>query len=108
MRNTADVTGGEPIAVRSQSILGMSTVNALVYLVQSVWGPGRVGTISMEERERCYSLILSRTPHEALIIISITRSCVMFGTKQKNSTSPFFYGIVKGLTAFTPEMDCDQ
>jgi hypothetical protein len=30
MRNTADVTGGESIAVRSQSISGVSAVNPLV------------------------------------------------------------------------------
>jgi hypothetical protein len=30
MRNTADKTGGKPIAVRSQSISGMSAVNRLV------------------------------------------------------------------------------
>jgi hypothetical protein len=30
MRNTADVTGGEPIAVRWQSISGVSAVNPLV------------------------------------------------------------------------------
>jgi hypothetical protein len=32
MRNTADVTGGKPIAVRSQSISGVSAVNPLVAL----------------------------------------------------------------------------
>jgi hypothetical protein len=37
-------------------------------------------TISMEERDRCYSLILSRTSREA----------------------------AKGLIAFTSEIDCDQ
>jgi hypothetical protein len=40
MRNTADMTGGKPIAVWSQSFS------------------------AMEERERCYSFILSRAPHE--------------------------------------------
>jgi hypothetical protein len=30
MRNTADVTGGKPIALRSQSISGISAVNPLV------------------------------------------------------------------------------
>jgi hypothetical protein len=30
MRNTADVTGGKPIAVCSQSISGVSAVNPLV------------------------------------------------------------------------------
>jgi hypothetical protein len=53
MRNTADVTGGKPIAVLLQSISGVSVINPLVAF-----------TTSMEERERCYSFILSRTPHE--------------------------------------------
>jgi hypothetical protein len=30
MRNTADVTGGKPIAVLLQSILGVSAINPLV------------------------------------------------------------------------------
>jgi hypothetical protein len=30
MRNTADITGGKPIAVRSQSISDVSTVNPFV------------------------------------------------------------------------------
>jgi hypothetical protein len=32
---------------------------------------------------------------------------VVFGTEQKNSTSPFLLWI-KRLTPLTPEMDCDQ
>jgi hypothetical protein len=46
------VTSGKPIAVWSQSISGANAINPLVAL------------LSMEERERCYSFILSRTPHE--------------------------------------------
>jgi hypothetical protein len=53
MSNTAQVTSGKPIAVWSQSILGVNAINTL----------GATFTISMEERERCYSFILSRTPH---------------------------------------------
>jgi hypothetical protein len=53
MRNTADVTGGKPIAVLLQSVSGVSAINPLVAF-----------TTSMEERERCYSFILSQTPHE--------------------------------------------
>jgi hypothetical protein len=33
MRNTADVTGGKPIAVLLQSISGVSAVNPLVFLI---------------------------------------------------------------------------
>jgi hypothetical protein len=53
MINTADVTGGKPITVLLQSISGVSAINPLVAF-----------TTSTEERERCYSFILSRTPHE--------------------------------------------
>jgi hypothetical protein len=53
MRNTADVTGGKPIAVLLQSISGVNAINPLVAL-----------TTSMEEKEMCYSFILSWTPHE--------------------------------------------
>jgi hypothetical protein len=51
--NTANVTGGKPIAVLLQSISGVSAINRLVAFYDI-----------MEERERCYSFILSRTPHE--------------------------------------------
>jgi hypothetical protein len=57
MRNTADVTGGKPIAVWWQSIWGVSAINPF--------------TTSMEKRERCYSFILSRTPHETLYYVMI-------------------------------------
>jgi hypothetical protein len=54
MSNTANGTGGKPIAVLLQSISGLSTINPLV-------------VVSMEEREMCYCFILSRTPHETNI-----------------------------------------
>jgi hypothetical protein len=57
MRNTANVTGGKPIAVSSQSISGVSADN-----LESPF------TTSMEERERCYSIILSWAPHETNIL----------------------------------------
>jgi hypothetical protein len=60
MRNTADVTGDKPIAVRSQSISGVSAINLLVAV-----------STAMEERERCYYFILSMTPHETIINIVI-------------------------------------
>jgi hypothetical protein len=50
MRNTADVTGGKPIAVLLQSILSVSAINPLVAL------PFTTSTV---ERERCYSFIFS-------------------------------------------------
>jgi hypothetical protein len=52
MRNTADVTGGKPIAVLLQPISGVSAINSLVAFYD------------MEEQERCYSFILSWTPYE--------------------------------------------
>jgi hypothetical protein len=44
---------GKPIAVFLQSISGVSAINPLVAF-----------TTYMEERERCYSFIFSRTPYE--------------------------------------------
>jgi hypothetical protein len=55
------VTGGKPIAVLLQSITGVSAINPLKRRLSF--------TTSMEERERCYSFILSRTPHEIIFII---------------------------------------
>jgi hypothetical protein len=57
MRNTTHVTGGKPIAVRSQSIPAMSAVNPLVafYAIH-----GRMGVALF--------FFLSRTPHETKII----------------------------------------
>jgi hypothetical protein len=57
MRNTADVTGGKPIAVRSQSISGVNAINLLVVFYD------------MHGRKRkCYSFILSRTPLDTYYI----------------------------------------
>jgi hypothetical protein len=56
MSNTVDVTGGKPIAVLLQSISGVSAINPFVAFC------------AMEERERCYSFILSRTPHETVYL----------------------------------------
>jgi hypothetical protein len=53
MWNTADVTDGKPIAVLLQSLSGVSAINPLVAFYDIHGG-----------RERCYSFILSRTPHE--------------------------------------------
>jgi hypothetical protein len=53
MSNTADVSGGKPIAVWSQSIPGVIAINPLVGFHDII-----------EERERCYSFILSQTPQE--------------------------------------------
>jgi hypothetical protein len=60
MRNTADVTGGKPIVVFSQTISDVSAVNPLVAF-----------TTFMEERERCYYFALSRTPHETICNLGI-------------------------------------
>jgi hypothetical protein len=54
MRNTADVTGGKPIAVLLQSISGVSA-NPLVAFYDI---HGR--------KKECYTFVLSRTPHETI------------------------------------------
>jgi hypothetical protein len=55
MRNIADVTGGKPIAVLLQSISGVSVITPLVAFYDIHGG-----------KARCYSFILSRTPHETI------------------------------------------
>jgi hypothetical protein len=57
MRNTADVTGGKPIAVLLQSISGVSAINALVAFYDIHGG-----------KRECYSFILSRTPHGTIFV----------------------------------------
>jgi hypothetical protein len=52
MRNTADVIGGKPIAVLLQFISDVSAINPFVAFYDIHGG------------KRCYSFILSRTPHE--------------------------------------------
>jgi hypothetical protein len=69
MRNIIDVTGGKPIAVWSQSIPGVNAINPLVTFCD------------IHEREKCYSFILSRTPHMILCcILLIISSYVRFIT----------------------------
>jgi hypothetical protein len=53
------VTSGKPIAVSLQSISGGDANNPL--------------TTSMEERERCYSFVLSRTPYETVNVSLMIR-----------------------------------
>jgi hypothetical protein len=53
LKNTADVTGGKPIAVLLQSISGVSAINPLVAFHDIHGGKREV-----------YSFSLSRTPHE--------------------------------------------
>jgi hypothetical protein len=65
MRNTADVTGGKPIAVLVQPISGVSAINPLVAFYD------------IHGEKRCYSFILSRTPHEASFIILVIISLLM-------------------------------
>jgi hypothetical protein len=50
------MTGGKPIAIYLQSISGVSAINPLVAFYD------------MEEKERCYSFILARTPQETIIL----------------------------------------
>jgi hypothetical protein len=53
MGNTAAVTGSKPSADRSQSISCVNAVNSLVTFYDVI-----------EERERCYSFVLSQKPQE--------------------------------------------
>jgi hypothetical protein len=55
MRNTADVTGGKPIAALLQSIPGVSAINPSVAFYDIHGG-----------KSEYYSFILFRTPHEAV------------------------------------------
>jgi hypothetical protein len=59
MRNTADVTGGKPIAVLLQSISGVSAINPLVAFYD-IHGGKR-------------SFILSRTPHETQFSLDVIK-----------------------------------
>jgi hypothetical protein len=59
MRNTADMTGGKPIVVCSQYFSSVTADNPLVAFSKS-----------MGERERFYSFVLSRTPHDTVTIIT--------------------------------------
>jgi hypothetical protein len=54
------VIGGKPINVLLQSISSVSAINPLVAYYDI-----------MEERQRCYSFILSRTPQDKIIINNI-------------------------------------
>jgi hypothetical protein len=66
MRNTADVARGKAIAVCSSSIMDVSAVAPLVHF-----------TTSMEERERCYSLVLSRTRDISVFLDFVIPDCVI-------------------------------
>jgi hypothetical protein len=61
MRNTADVTGGKPIAVFLQSILGVSAINPLVAFYE-IHGRKREGLFFYFVPDITQDL--SRTPHE--------------------------------------------
>jgi hypothetical protein len=56
VRNSADVTGGRPNAVWSQFISGVNAINPIVAL------------FDIHGRKRCYSFILSGTPHETNVV----------------------------------------
>jgi hypothetical protein len=60
MRNIADVSGGNPIAVWSQFISCVSADNLLVAFY---------GIESMEERESWYSFVASWTEHETTLLL---------------------------------------
>jgi hypothetical protein len=57
VKNSADVTGGKPIAVLLQSISGVSAINPLVAFYD----------IHGRKREVLFFYFVSRTPHETEI-----------------------------------------
>jgi hypothetical protein len=66
MMNAADVTDGKPIAVESQYISGVGPINHLVAFYD-IYGRKRDGIPWWWWRNgRCYSFILSLTPHETI------------------------------------------
>jgi hypothetical protein len=82
MRNIADVIGGKSIAVLLQSISGVSAINPLSPF-----------TTSREKRERCYTFILSETPHMTkYVYVCVCESmqiCVSYIAKIYNSILSF-------------------
>jgi hypothetical protein len=60
MSNTADVTGGKPIAVWSQSILGVNAINPLVAFYD-IYGRKREVVFFYSQYQTDMS---SQTPHE--------------------------------------------
>jgi hypothetical protein len=76
MKNTADVTGGKPIAVLLQSIAGVSAIDPLVVFYD----------IHGRKREVLFFYFVPDTTRDDLL---------SWMTK------------LKGLIAFTPEMECD-
>jgi hypothetical protein len=76
---TADVTGDKPIAVCSQSISGVNAINSIVAFY-----------VTMEERERCYSFILSWTPHETYVCMMYVYHQLIF-KMGKGFKCAFFY-----------------
>jgi hypothetical protein len=88
MRNTADITGGKPIAVCSQSISVVRAINPLVAFYDI---HGRKGEV----------LFFCSIPDTArdiyfFYMILIIVSCVVRDRK------------TAGLTALIPEIDCEQ
>jgi hypothetical protein len=73
MSNTANVTGGKPIAILMQSSSGVSAINPLVALYD----------INGRKREVLF-FILSRTPHETFWYVGVLEEylrclCYTFG-----------------------------
>jgi hypothetical protein len=76
MSTTADVTGGKPIAVWSQSISGVNAINLLVVFYD----------IQGRKREVLF-FILSWTPHDTIISIFILK--IVFLPKSFNVDDPY-------------------
>jgi hypothetical protein len=68
MRNTADVTGGNPIAVLLQSISGLSAINPLVAFYDIHGG----------KREVLFFYFVPDTTRDNEVLIMINKNCTTF------------------------------
>jgi hypothetical protein len=85
MRNNADLTG-KSIAVFLQSISGGDAINLLVAFYDK-----------QEETERCYSFVLSRTPHETIGVTFRGVGTMNVNVKPRNSIRAKIIGGIKKL-----------
>jgi hypothetical protein len=83
MKNTADVTGGKPIAVSLQSISGVSAINALVAFydihggkrkVLLLFCPGEKNVITVPVTVRIYVPLSVITFFSRIVVCSVPHS----------------------------------
>jgi hypothetical protein len=99
MRNTADVTGGKPIAVFLQPISGVSAINPLVAFYDLHGGKREViffYFVPNTTRDLCYTIINNYC----------TKSHVVFGTEEVSRL--FFNRCRQRRNMLLTETDCVQ